>query len=208
MYLKELSDKIWTTKNARFLAAKRMRRRHVSSTVSMALLSASIIAVNLFAFLSIDEVQKTMIAIVTVILSVFALVMSLIITFLRYESHENNYHQCGIELDQLNQRLKIRIEELTKGQQKVDEIQTPTEDNTKYLTEYSDILKKYNLNHSELDYRYSGMLSSDRKNISVLQRVWCWFRWNVWDVNILYWLIAIIPVAIVVLVFVKEYHLA
>lgn len=183
------------------MAAKRMHRRHVSSTVSVALLSASVVAVNLLSFLSIDEAQKTMIAVVTVILSVFALVMSLIITFLRYESHENNYHQCGIELDQLNQRLKIRIEELTKDQPKVDEILTPTEDNSKYLTEYSDILKKHNLNHSELDYRYSAVLSSDRKNISLSQRIWCWFRWNVWDVNILYWLIAIIPVAMVILVF-------
>lgn len=204
MYLKELSDKIWTTKNARFMAAKRMHRRHVSSTVSMALLSASVIAVNLLAFLNISEAQKTMITIVTVVLSVFALVMSLIITLLRYESHENNYHQCGIELDQLNQRLKIRIEELTKGQPKVDEIQSPTEDNTKYLDEYSGILKKFNLNHSELDFLYSSMLSVKSKQQGMFKRIWCWFRWNVWDVNILYWLIAVVPIVIVVLFLIKS----
>lgn len=201
MYLKELSDKVWTTKNARFMAAKRMHRRHVSSMVAVALLSASVIAVNLLALLNINDGMKTMITIITVVLSVFALVMSLIITFLRYESHENNYHQCGIELDQLNQRLKIRIDELSKGQQNVASIQSPTADNTKYLDEYSGILKKFNLNHSELDFLYSSMLSDESKKQGVFKRIWCWFRWNVWDVNILYWLIAIIPVAVVILAY-------
>lgn len=200
MYLKELSDKIWTTKNARFLAAKRMNRRRVSSTVSVALLSASIIAVNLLAFLDTDSDQKTMITIVTVVLSVFALVMSLLITLLRYEFRENNYHQCGIDLDHLNQNLKIRIDELAKGQHNSDEIQSPKEDNTKFLKEYFDILKKYSLNHSELDYLYASIKAEEDKSQKCFRRFWLWFRWNVLDVNIIYWLVALVPIFIVIMV--------
>ena len=204
MYLQELSDKIWKTKNARFIAAKRMRRSHNSSTVSVALLSASIIAVNMLAFFNISEINKTIITIVTVVLSTFALVMSLLISHLRYEYREGNYHQCGIELDHLNQRLKIRINELCMGNNNVNEIISPIEDNLKYLDEYKAILSKYNLNHTEFDYNYSLFRAENERERNFLLLIYYWVRWNILDVNVLYWLLAIIPVVCVIIAFLKN----
>ena len=131
MYLQDLSGKIWKTKNARFKAAQRMRRSRISSTASVALLSASVIAVNMLAFLNISDNDKTIITIVTVVLSTFALVMSLLIALLRYEYREDNYQQCGRELENLNQRLKIRKNEILAEMEGGNDIKSPKDDDMK-----------------------------------------------------------------------------
>ena len=196
MYLKELSDKVWMTKNARFCAAKRMRRNRISSTASVALLSASVIAINMLAFLDIGTHEKTIITIVTVILSTFALVMSLLISLLRYEYRENNYHQCGLDLEHLNQQLKIRIQELSSQGKMSSE-----EDNKMFLEHYDAILRKYNLNHTDFDFQYSKFKTKDNKEKSLWENICYWFKWAILDVNMLYWLIALIPIFVIVLAF-------
>lgn len=202
MYLKRLSDKIWLTRNARFNAAKRMRRNHISSTASLALLSASVIAVNLLAFIDRTcESDKTLITIASVILSTFALVMSLLIALLRYESREDNYHQCGMELENLNQKICIRIEELTPNSANPDNIVSPKEDNLKYQGDYVSILRKYNLNHTMFDYEY-GSLTDTSKSPSSMTIWWLRLRMYIFDVYILYWLIAILPMVAIFFIFV------
>lgn len=196
MYLKELSDKVWMTKNARFCAAKRMRRNRISSTASVALLSASVIAINMLAFLDIGTKEKTIITIVTVILSTFALVMSLLISILRYEYRENNYHQCGLDLEHLNQQLKIKIQELSSQGKESSE-----EDNNKYLEDYDAILRKYNLNHTDFDFQYSKFKAKDNKEKNLWENICYWFKWNFLDVDMLYWLIAFIPIIVIILAF-------
>lgn len=202
MYLKRLSDKIWLTRNARFNAAKRMKRNHISSTASVALLSASVIAVNLLAFIDgTCKSDKTLITIASVILSTFALVMSLLIALLRYESREDNYHQCGMELENLNQKICIRIEELTLNGANPDNIVSPKEDNLKYQGDYVSILRKYNLNHTMFDYEYGG-LSDTSKSPSSRTIWWLRLRMYIFDVYILYWLIALLPMIAIFYIFV------
>lgn len=194
MYLQDLSDKIWKTKNARFKAAQRMRRSRISSTASVALLSASVIAVNMLAFLNISDSDKTIITIVTVVLSTFALVMSLLIALLRYEYREDNYQQCGRELENLNQRLKIRINEIQAEKAGESDVKSPKDDDMQYLGEYNDILRRFNLNHSEFDYCYSLMKAENDKDHGIWLSFWYWVKWNLLDVSVLYWLIAILPI--------------
>lgn len=201
MYLQDLSDKIWKTKNARFIAAQRIKRSRISSTASVALLSASIIAINMLAFLNVSEDEKTRITIGTVVLSTFALVMSLLVTLMRYEHREDNYTQCGIELENLNQRLRIRINELLNSGNKTDEIISPKDDDEKFLKEYSDILRKYNQNHTEFDYQYSLLKAESTKEHGFWKTIGYWFRWYILDVNVLYWLLAIVPIVVIIITF-------
>ena len=193
MYLKRLSDKIWLTRNARFNAAKRMKRNHISSTAAVALLSASVIAVNLLAFLDgVSESNKTLITIASVVLSTFALVMSLLVALLRYEWREDNYHQCGLELENLNQRICIRIDELTANAFNKDDVASSSDENLEYQKAYASILKQYNLNHTKFDYDY-GRLSDTSKQLSCLESIILNLRMYIFDVYMLYWLIAIAP---------------
>ena len=203
MYLQKLSDKVWATKNARFCASRRMWRNRKSSTVAVALLSASIIAVNMLVFFDSFKVCSVVITVVTVILSTFSLVMSLLIAMLRYEYREDNYHQCGIELENLNQRIKLRIVELTRRNENDGDVESPEDENEKFLREYTDIQKKYNQNHTEFDYKYSELMNGTNHKHKCCLQVLYWLRWNILDVYMLYWLIALVPVAALILSFCK-----
>ena len=113
MYLERLSDKVWLTRNARFTAAKRMKRSRVSSTAAVAMLSASVIAINLLAFLDESNFDMKIVTVGSIILSIFSFLLSLLIMQLRYEWREDNYNQCGMALEELNQKIRIQIDELS-----------------------------------------------------------------------------------------------
>ena len=192
MYLKRLSDKVWLTRNARFTAAKRMKRSRIGSTASVALLSAFVIAINLLVFLpEVNNETNIRITLGTIILSTFVLVMSLLITLLRYEWRENNYHHCAIELEHLNQQIQIRLSELIANHGGQDDFESPVEDNEKFLESYTQIIKKYNLNHTMFDYRY-GCLSDSELQFERYHKAYMKIRYYVFDVYLLYWLISFV----------------
>ena len=191
MYLKRLSDKIWLTRNARFTASRRMKRSRIASTAAVALLSASVIGINLLAYLpNVGDDIKNIITIGTIILSTFVLVLSLLITMLRYEWREDNYHRCAMELEHLNQQILIRIDELNAGNRPQEEIVSPRADNERFLEEYTGITEKYNLNHTTFDYRY-GRLSDSNLRVPCSTEISLQLRYHVFDVYLLYWLVSI-----------------
>lgn len=214
MYLEELSDKIWATKNARFIASQRMHRNKISSVAAVSMLSASIIAINLFTFLPNKNGEtdfSTYITLSTIILSVFALVISALINQLDYADRERSFHSCGIDLDTLNQNIKIIIEEANDN----PEIEIEKSTIIDFLTDYQKILKLYNLNHTTFDYHYSRYLDERKKyqfnwneclsstNVRYyLRSIKFFFRWNIWDIYMLYWLIAVIPIVGITILFI------
>lgn len=187
-FLEQLSDKIWKTKNARFVASRRMKRNRLSSNVMINLMSAYIIALNLLVFLPRYDLLNTLISVLTIILSILILVVTLLVGQLRYELKESNYHACGVELDQLNQEIRILI----------DEKQTLNiEQRKSYIIKYYDILLKYNLNHTEFDFQYSNE-QSKCKNLVIF-----WLRWNFFDMYLLYYLAPILIAVIYAIIILK-----
>ena len=174
-FLKTFCDnKIWATKNARFTASRRMKRNKVSSNVAMSMLSFQIIAINLLTFLSSFKEYEQRITIITIILSGFTLVLSLLISLLQYEKRETNYHQCGIELDYLNQDIQLAMSR---------EEPLSFKDKETYIQKYFNIIEKYNLNHTTFDYMYAA----DKYNVN--ER---FLRWYVFDINTFYWALVIV----------------
>lgn len=191
--LEELSDKIWATKQARFCAHRRMKRCRVSSTMATTLLSVDVVAINLIAFLPSQQCPKIQanITVFTIVLSVFILAMSLLVYLLDYSSRENNYHNCGVELTNLNDRLSFFIKSMTP-----EEISQQGQEMTeKYLRDYQTIISKYNLNHSEFDYVYTSLQNkgADSKP-NRLTKLWYESRWYIFDVNTIYLLLSILPI--------------
>ena len=202
-FLESLSNKIWATKNARFTAYKRMKRCNVSSVVATAMASADIILVNLLCYMKkgdspLLDVENT--TAFSIMLSVLVLVLSLIVTLLNYSGKRDTYHNCGIELDELNQKIKLRKEEKKEGKD------VTNDEEQIFLENYGKVLQKYCLNHTTFDYEYGifldkrnrrGSDSNERDFWVTMLKLWrqikMWVRWNVFDVNFLYWLIATVP---------------
>lgn len=158
-YLKDFSDVVYKTMTARFTAYRRMKRNRDASKVAESFFSASIIAISLIALLKHEKSISDLISIVTIILSTFLLVMSLLFSALGYEKRMDNYHDCGNELDKLYRDIKLI---LSYGERvSSDEMKVKTED---FQAKYFGILNKYNLNHTLFDYEYTAVMLNE-KNI-------------------------------------------
>lgn len=194
MFINELSNRIWRTTIARFTASRRMHHSHVASTLSVAVLSATVIGINVLVFLPSFENEGKLITVATIILSLFALVMSLLVALMRYEAKETNYHECGMELSVLNKQIKIFIEDNFDAQGNLKEgKEILKDDNEQFLQAYDNILRKYNLNHTEFDYQYSQLEYPQDFPKSGSEIVKLKFRWHIWNVYLLYYLIAFVP---------------
>lgn len=189
-YLKGFSDVVYKTMAARFTAYRRMKRNRNASKVAESFFSASIIAISLIALQNHEERLSDLISIVTIILSTFLLVMSLLFSGLDYEKRMDNYHDCGNELDKLYRDMKLI---LSYGEEfSSDEMKAKTED---FQAKYFDILHKYNLNHTSFDYEYTAVMLDEQKDF--VSRLVMKFRYYVWDMYFLYWVIALLPVVLI-----------
>lgn len=189
-YLKDFSDVVYKTMTARFTAYRRMKRNRNASKVAESFFSASIIAISLIALQNHEEHLSDLISIVTIILSTFLLVMSLLFSGLDYEKRMDNYHDCGNELDKLYRDIKLI---LSYGEEfSSDEMKAKTED---FQAKYFDILHKYNLNHTSFDYEYTAVMLDEQKDF--VSRLVMKFRYYVWDMYFLYWVIALLPVVLI-----------
>lgn len=193
-YLERLSDKIWNTKNARFVAFRRMKRCEFSSILATAMASVYIIVINLLS-LSPSIVCRVNVHnanvnanILSIILSVLALVLALIVTLLNYGNRKNNYHSCGIELDHLNQKIQLRLEQIKNDNQSKE-----NGEDEEFLNEYESILTSHNLNHTEFDYKYAQSSNEEQGNQNSSMKFVYWLRWNIFDVNMIYWCIIVLP---------------
>lgn len=189
-YLKDFSDVVYKTMTARFTAYRRMKRNRNASKVAESFFSASIIAISLIALQNHEEHLSDLISIVTIILSTFLLVMSLLFSGLDYEKRMDNYHDCSNELDKLYRDMKLI---LSYGEEfSSDEMKAKTED---FQAKYFDILHKYNLNHTSFDYEYTAVMLDEKKDF--VGRLVMKFRYYVWDMYFLYWVIALLPVVLI-----------
>lgn len=189
-YLKDFSDVVYKTMTARFTAYRRMKRNRNASKVAESFFSASIIAISLIALQNHEERLSDLISIVTIILSTFLLVMSLLFSGLDYEKRMDNYHDCGNELDKLYRDMKLI---LSYGEEfSSDEMKAKTED---FQSKYFEILHKYNLNHTSFDYEYTTVMLDEQKDF--VGRLVMKFRYYVWDMYFLYWVIALFPVVLI-----------
>lgn len=191
--LESLGNTIYKTMSARFTASRRMKRSRDASKVCEAMFSASIIAISLIA-LQIQTINfANMISAFTIILSTFLLVLSLLFSSLNYDKRMENYHACGNELNRLYRLIKHDVSVLSKEEQEKKEID--------YINKYEEILSKYNLNQTSFDYQYAMLGSTE---IHPLKWLWFQCRYYIFDVYLLYWIIAIAPTVGVVCYFLKD----
>lgn len=155
MFLDNFISKVKLTKDSRFQAFARMRRLNVASNVSLSVLSACIISINLLAFIVKDSFTNQFITVFTIGLSVFALVLSLLISMQAYAVKADNYHRCGCELAELLDRAEIWKEE---------NINLSLDNKEKLQKGYHSIIKNCNLNHTYKDYAMSVVKCGEERS--------------------------------------------
>lgn len=203
--LENLFQSVMTTRDARFEAARRADRCDSYSTACVAILSLEIIAINLFQFAgNMPEDSERLISASTILLSVFALVLSLIINQLKYGVKSANYHSCALDLDVLGYEINREMKSP----------ETPDRATVERLeNKYSAILKQYNLNHTQQDFKWA-VRNSEKTKASCgfmanpmhyyAHKACLWWRQYVWCVATIYLSIMVIG-AFMVYYFLTEF---
>lgn len=155
--LESLYNRTMNTRDARFEAARRMARCDRYSVACLAFLSLEIIAINILQLVitNHDEAFDSCISAATIILSVFALVLSLMVNQAQYSIKRSVYTNCALSLDELAYDVNRLLNAGTE---------ITTEDVAKFEKEYIDIRKYANLNHDTSDHDWAQRNSEKVKD--------------------------------------------
>ena len=238
---KNFSRRVYITECARFEGYRRMKRRKLSSTVSLAILSLSIIAFNILQLCDGYEKFNQSITAVTIMLSVLVLVLSLLVSYLNYSEKEMKYYDCALKLSSLCDEIDLILSDPRQQFMTNEELR-------RLKDKYQRIIGECGINHIAIDHKRAMLrIQSNSKQISAKPipepqagnnpddkggkymnwnevkdyckspDIWkdfgsfvrhkatqlrVWLEWNIFDVNFLYWLLALgIPVLAYLIIF-------
>lgn len=146
-FLEELNYKLWSTKGIRFGASTRLTQTANLSNLSINLLSVYLTAVGLLGVynLHFNQLNEDLIAYSITSLSILALVFGQIENAKDFSVKSKEFHDCGLELSEVYNELRI-YKTLTENQTIKDkEIFAK-----KISDQYQNILERYE-NHLTID---------------------------------------------------------
>lgn len=137
--------KLWETKGSRFIAAKRYDRIDRYSTITIPIISAYLLCVNLIVLLPNrpNVLSNDNLNFFSICASIILLVVSLHIPSRKYNDISHKFHSCAREINILYDRVcywRNDFENIT------------SEQILKLIDDYNQILQNYDVNHSKLDY--------------------------------------------------------
>jgi len=148
-FLEELNYKIWTTKGSRFNANKRLLLVAKLSNLANSMLSVYLIAIGLLSVYNIYNngfITQNVLPYLTTCISILLLVFSQIENSKNYQLNAKEFHNCGIELSKLYN--KLRVFKTLKARPADAEKELFAND---ISFEYESILERYE-NHEPIDF--------------------------------------------------------
>jgi len=199
-FLEELNLKIWSTKASRFNANKRLLHIANLSNLCTSTLSFYLIAVGLLSVYNIhsaDGINENIIAYSITTLSILLLVFSQIEYAKDFSTKAKQFHNCGLELSQLYNELRI-FKTLTEN----PKIKEQKEFVTLISEKYQRILERHE-NHHPIDHKKAKASKADYYGMN---------DWKVFKINIeyyirtslIYHLLIIIPPLLIVTLLIKN----
>ncbi|MBZ9871878.1 SLATT domain-containing protein [Mesorhizobium sp. BR1-1-9] len=134
-----LLNEMKRTKGARFNAAKRLEIRGGKRTANTAYASVAVVVLTLLpVFFQVPELVEKTIALTTIAFSIFILASSLLQSAHADPVKADQFQRCALEINSLRRELRA--------------ISRPTNsDVTTYSVRFDDILRRYNINHDDVD---------------------------------------------------------
>jgi hypothetical protein len=144
-----LLGKMWKTKSARFNAHARLTAKHWLSTSATAILSFYLVVASLVSLVYEKDMPSSgskLLAVVTVIISVFLIIITLLESARNYKTEADRMHKCALEISELYNRFQA----LTSAEADSNRISINDE--------YSTILRSNEINHKDIDFRRFELL--------------------------------------------------
>ncbi|MBB5693521.1 SLATT domain-containing protein [Muricoccus pecuniae] len=140
-----LYKKMWTTRGSRFVARSRYRVMNTLSVSSISALSVFLIAISVAAIVfqqSLTGLGQNLLNVFGVIASVGILAFSLIEGLRNHLGNSERMNESALSIGRLYEEFGVGYR---SGRNEENEVRD-------YVRRYSEILEKYPLNHSSVDY--------------------------------------------------------
>ncbi len=126
------------TKGVRFNASKRIEESERKTTRNTAYASVAVVVITLLpVFFTMGQLLENSIALLTVALSIFILASSLLQSANSGQVKADQFQRCALEVNSLRRELGGAPE---------------TADVAVFSARYDEILRRYNINHDQVDY--------------------------------------------------------
>jgi hypothetical protein len=174
-----------TVKAARFNAAERLERKHVLSLFAMSMVSLYFVGLSVWQAVyapTLDEAANRLITLVSIMSSIFTLVLALIESMNDYRTKAHHMHACALAVNDLYHELKLmRSSDATHLQE--------------FRQRYNGAVRRCPYNHSRIDYL---LAKAEGGGVAWEDRAWARLRYAL-DVYALYGLALIVPPLVLVL---------
>ena len=137
--------KLWETKGNRFIASKRYERIDRFSSITIYIITAYILCVNLLVLIPNrpQSLSNDNLSFFSICASIIILVISIYIPSRRYNDIANKFHSCARDINVLYDKVCLW---------KVNVLNVKESDILQLINDYNAILNTYDINHSKLDY--------------------------------------------------------
>jgi hypothetical protein len=173
-----------TVKAARFNAAERLERKHVLSLFAMSMVSLYFVGLSVWQAVyapTLDEAANRLITLVSIMSSVFTLVLALIEAMNDYRMKAHHMHTCALAVNDLYHELQL-MRPVDAGL--VQE----------FRRRYNGAVRSCPFNHARVDY----LMARAERNVPWEERAWARLRYTI-DVYALYGVCLAAPPLVLVL---------
>ena len=173
-----------TVKAARFTAAERFERKHALSMFAMSMVSLYFVGLSVWQAIYaplLDEPTNRLVTLVSIMSSIFTLVLALIEAMNDYKIKAHHMHECALAVNDLYHELKA-MPELDGA--RVQQLRH----------QYNAVVRGCPLNHTRIDY----LMARAERNVPWDEKVWARLRYA-FDVYGLYGLCLITPPLVLLL---------
>ena len=173
-----------TVKAARFSAAERFERKHMLSLFSMSIVSLYFVGLSVWQVVYaplLDEATNRLVTLVSIMSSIFTLVLALIESMNDYKIKAHHMHACALAVNDLYHEFKLgRPDDDSRVQE--------------FRRRYNEIVRGCPLNHARIDY----LMARAERTMPWPEALWVRLRY-IGDVYVLYSAALLIPPLVLLL---------
>jgi hypothetical protein len=183
--VEQLLTAMRTIKAARFSAAERLERKHALSLFAMSMVSLYFVGLSVWQAVyapTLGEAANRLITLVSIMSSIFSLVLALIESMNDYRMKAHHMHACALAVNDLYHELKLM---------------RPTEVHLlqEFRHRYNAAVRHCPYNHTRIDYL---MAKAEGRSVPWPDRAWARLRYAL-DVYALYGFALVAPPLVLVL---------
>ena len=159
----QLLSAMRTVKAARFNAAERLERKHTLSLFAMSMVSLYFVGLSVWQAIyaaELSEASSRLITLVSIMSSIFTLVLALIESMNDYRTKAHHMHACALGVNDLYHELKL-MRALDAGL---------VQD---FRRRYNEVVRSCPFNHARVDY----LMARAERGVGWEEKTWAWLRY-------------------------------